>query len=210
MTETGHKAAPPTPLAAYVAVALISAVLGFGGVYAILDPADKSGPAGSGSAPLSQAAAATGDMARFVVRKPREAIPELIFQDGNGQPRTLADFKGKVILLNLWATWCAPCRIEMPSLDRLHQRLGGPRFEVIALSLDKGGAPVARAFLDGIKVSRLVLAADPTARAFATLKVTGLPTTLLIDPEGREIGRLAGPAEWDGPDAVSLIEAHSR
>jgi thiol-disulfide isomerase/thioredoxin len=111
------------------------------------------------------------------------------------------------VLLNLWATWCAPCREEMPSLDRLQKDLGSDKFEVVALSLDRKGAEASQKFLDETKVSSLKLYVDASAKQGTTLKIVGMPTTILIDKEGRELGRLAGPAEWDSEDAKRLITA---
>jgi thiol-disulfide isomerase/thioredoxin len=146
-------------------------------------------------------------MASFVFKKAPEALPELRFQDGQGQELTFDKFKGKVVLLNLWATWCLPCRKEMPALDRLQAELGSDKFEVVALSVDRTGVAGARKFLEETKVEKLALYADPSARLASALKAVGLPTTLLVDAEGREVGRLVGPAEWDSADAVRLIKA---
>jgi thiol-disulfide isomerase/thioredoxin len=146
-------------------------------------------------------------MAAFVFRQQPEELPAVRFQDASGGERTLADWRGKVVLLNLWATWCLPCRKEMPALDRLQQALGSDRFEVVAVSVDRTGVSGARKFLDEAKVEKLALYADPTGRMAATLKAAGLPVTLLLDAQGREIGRLLGPAEWDGDDAKRLIAA---
>jgi thiol-disulfide isomerase/thioredoxin len=146
-------------------------------------------------------------MAAFVFRKAPEALPEVKFQDGSGNERTLADWKGKVALVNLWATWCLPCRKEMPSLDRLQKDLGSDRFEVVAISVDRKGAEASRKFLADTGVERLALYVDPTARMSAELKVVGLPATLLVDAQGREVGRLLGPAEWDSDEAKRLIRA---
>jgi thiol-disulfide isomerase/thioredoxin len=144
-------------------------------------------------------------MAAFVFRKAPEDLPEVKFEDASGKPRTLAEWRGKVVLLNLWATWCLPCRKEMPALDRLQRELGSDQFEVVALSVDRAGLTGARKFLDEAKVEKLALYADATARMASTLRAAGLPATLLVDREGREIGRLLGPAEWDGGDARRLI-----
>jgi thiol-disulfide isomerase/thioredoxin len=146
-------------------------------------------------------------MAAFVFRKQPEALPEVKFQDAEGKQRTLADWRGKVVLLNLWATWCVPCRREMPALDRLQQELGSDRFEVVAVSVDRKGIEGARKFLDETKAGKLALYVDPTTRLTSELRAVGLPATLLIDRQGREIGRLLGPAEWDSEDAKRLIRA---
>jgi thiol-disulfide isomerase/thioredoxin len=146
-------------------------------------------------------------MAAFVFRKGPEELPRVGFLDGAGKERTIADWRGKVVLLNLWATWCLPCRREMPALDRLQGEMGSDRFQVVAVAVDRTGLAGARKFLDDAKAGKLALYADPTARMAATLRAAGLPATLLLDREGREIGRLLGPAEWDGEDARRLIEA---
>jgi thiol-disulfide isomerase/thioredoxin len=200
-------------------VAVIAALAGFGAIYATLGGGDNARaqaqatstaatapptelPRGAGSNPLSQ-----GHMAAFVWKKEPEALPDVTFVDGSGSARTLADWKGRVVLLNLWATWCAPCRKEMPALERLQKELGSDSFEVVALSIDRGGADAAKKFLDQIKVEKLGLYVDQTARASSALKAVGMPTTLLIDRQGRELGRLVGPAEWDSADAVRLVKA---
>ncbi len=145
------------------------------------------------------------------VRKPQPtAMPEFRFTDADGKEMTLADFKGKTVLLNLWATWCGPCREEMPGLDRLQAELGGDNFEVVALSLDRGGIEASQRFLDQIKVKSLATYVDATGKASKPLRVIGMPTTLLIDADGFEVGRLIGPAEWDSTAAKKLIEATLR
>ena len=120
---------------------------------------------------------------------------------------SLASFKGKVVLLNIWATWCAPCREEMPGLDKLQAELGSDKFEVVALAIDKSGSAGAKKFLTDTKATRLAVFADPTAKEGTRLKVIGMPTTILIDELGREVGRLIGPAHWDSAEAKKLIEA---
>jgi thiol-disulfide isomerase/thioredoxin len=146
-------------------------------------------------------------MAAFIFRKAPEDLPEVKFQDASGQERTLAGWRGKVVLLNLWATWCLPCRKEMPALDRLQREMASDQFEVVAVSVDRTGLDGARKFLVEAKAEKLALYADGTARLATTLRAAGLPATLLLDREGREIGRLLGPAEWDGEDAKRLIRA---
>jgi len=144
----------------------------------------------------------------FRVHASPQPIADLGFEDGEGRKRTLAEFRGKVLLLNVWATWCAPCRDEMPALDRLQQRLGGPGFEVVALSIDSGGASAVKRFYDEIGIRSLAIYVDPAARAAGSLGMVGVPTTLLVDREGREIGRRTGPAQWDGPEAVRMIASY--
>lgn len=136
------------------------------------------------------------------------ALPPIAFQDGKGRPVTLADFRGKAVLLNVWATWCAPCREEMPSLDRLQKALGGPAFEVVAVSIDTGGAAVVERFYKEVGIGALAIYVDPTMRAAGELRTPGVPTTLLIDAEGRELGRHAGPASWDDAEVLKLAARH--
>ena len=162
-------------------------------------------PSGPGTNTLS-----TGQMAAFVFKKSPEAMPEFVFLDASGKQRSLKDWRGKVVLLNLWATWCIPCRKEMPGLERLQKDLGSDKFEVVAVSVDRTGIEGAKKFFDGIKVAGLGVFSDPTVRATSTLKAIGLPATLLIDREGREVGRLTGPAEWDSAEAKALITAAQR
>ena len=144
----------------------------------------------------------------FNIHPQPRALPNVRFADGNGRGMTLRDLRGKVILLNVWATWCPPCRKEMPTLDRLQAKLGGPDFEVVALSIDRGGPFVVRAFYEEIGISALPIYLDETTDAATELGVVALPVTLLIDREGREIGRKIGPAEWDSPEIVTLIRGY--
>lgn len=154
---------------------------------------------------------AKGEIAALqVTEKPAPATP-LSFQNAKGEPVTLASFKGKTILLNLWATWCAPCRKEMPALDALQGELGGAAFEVVAVNIDTRNFEKPKAFLEEIKVTRLGYYADPSAKIFQDLKAAGrafgMPTTLLIDANGCELAHLAGPAEWASPEALAFVRA---
>lgn len=133
-------------------------------------------------------------------------VPDISFADEAGASRSLADFRGKVVLLNVWATWCVPCRVEMPTLDRLQGALGGPGFEVVALSIDRGGPEVVRKFFDEIGIQHLAVSVDTSTGAAFELGAVGLPATLLIDRNGMEIGRVIGPAEWDSEEMVSTLE----
>lgn len=134
-----------------------------------------------------------------------QPVPELRFQKAEGEPVALSDFRGKFVLLNVWATWCVPCRKEMPALDRLQQKLGGSDFVVVALSIDRGGPAAVRLFYEEIDIRTLDIYVDPTAEATATLKTVGIPTTLLVDREGRELWRKTGPAEWDSPQFLEAL-----
>ena len=203
--------------AAAAAAALLAASSGFAAVYVTLGRPDNAAQAPlavpvaePGVAAEPTGVARPGAMAAFVARKDPEALPEIRFQDADGRDRTLADWHGKVVLLNLWATWCLPCRKEMPALDRLQASLGSDAFQVVAISVDRTGVPGAKKFLEETKTQHLALYADPTARLTSTLRVAGLPATLLIDKDGREVGRLLGPAEWDGEEAKRLIQSAIR
>jgi thiol-disulfide isomerase/thioredoxin len=137
---------------------------------------------------------------------PRPVAP-LTFVDDAGHRRTLEDFRGKLVLLNVWATWCPPCREEMPTLDRLQQHMGGSDFAVVPLSIDAGdgGVSQVRQFYRTAGVTHLPIFDDSTGTAADTVGTVGLPTTLLIDRDGREIGRTIGPADWSSPEVAALI-----
>jgi thiol-disulfide isomerase/thioredoxin len=196
-------------------VAGLAAIAGLAAVYGIATHADNAAVAGplvvadAGSGAVA-AKPGQGKLAAFVRKAVPEPVAEFPFLDGEGNARTIRDWRGKVVLLNLWATWCWPCREEMPSLERLQKALGSDRFEVVAVSVDRTGLKGAKEFLAAMAVDSLRVYADPTARAASQLKAVGMPSTLLIDTEGREIGRLIGPAEWDSADAKALIEAALR
>lgn len=151
-------------------------------------------------------AAAAEPPAPFALLENPQPLPEISFQNASGEEVSLKQFQGRVVLLNLWATWCVPCRTEMPTLDNLQQGLGGEAFEVVALSIDRGGADQVRRFYDEIGVRHLGVYYDASAKASFTLGALGLPTTILIDRQGREVGRLVGPAEWDEPAMVEFLE----
>ena len=145
--------------------------------------------------------------AGFVLHPKPLETPEITFQAGSGRKLALDDFRGRVVLLNLWATWCAPCRAEMPTLDNLQAILGGSAFEVLALSLDQGGAQDVEWFYQDLGLRHLAIYVDPTTRAQRQLRVYGLPTTLLIDPDGLELGRLIGPTDWDSNEMVGFLRS---
>ena len=136
-----------------------------------------------------------------------QPLATVSFADENGNALTLDRWRDKVVLLNVWATWCAPCRHEMPTLDRLQTTLGGGRFEVVALSIDRAGVGAVRRFFDEIGIQHLGIFIDETMKASRDLRILGLPGTLLIGPDGRELGRLIGPAEWDTPEMVAFFES---
>ena len=141
----------------------------------------------------------------FAAHESPRPLPDIRFENGQGEAMSLADFRGKVVLLNIWATWCAPCRREMPTLDRLQAALGGPDFEVVALSIDRQGRPVVEDFYRELGLRQLGMYVDASGKAPRDLNALGVPTTLLIDRQGNEVGRLLGPAEWDSPEMVSFI-----
>jgi thiol-disulfide isomerase/thioredoxin len=151
-----------------------------------------------------------GNPLELSVFEPPRPVSELRIQDDQGHDLTLADFRGRVVLLNVWATWCVPCRQEMPTLDRLQARLGGKDFLVMALSIDRKGAEAVRGFYREVGVEKLAIYVDPSGKGSRSLAIPGVPTTLLIDREGREVARKMGEAQWDSPEMVSLVERTMR
>ena len=194
-------ASPGPRYVRWALLGLLALVAGGIGAYFSMRSASESEPA-----PL--ATPALEGVFVFRTHATPRPVSDLAFEDGQGRKRTLAEFRGKVVLLNVWATWCTPCREEMPALDRLQQKLGGPGFEVLALSVDSGGASAVKRFYDETGIRVLAIYVDPATRATASLAIVGVPTTLLIDRQGREIGRRTGPAEWDGPGAVRMIAGY--
>ena len=156
--------------------------------------------------PVEAGAPAVGAVAHFTPIDPPRPAPDVAFEDGDGRRLTLADFRGRVVLLNFWATWCGPCVVEMPSLDRLQARLGGADFTVVALAQDRDGAAVVEPFYERLGLAGLGVYLDPRGQVARVFGVQGLPTTLVLDRQGRAVGALEGPAEWDSPEAVALIE----
>jgi len=150
---------------------------------------------------------AQGDLAAFVIHKKRKDMADISFFDESGKERSLSEWRGRVVLLNLWATWCAPCRKEMPTLASLESKLGSKDFEVVAVSVDRKGAQTSGAFLIENHATALKLYADPSATILEKVKAVGLPASILVDRQGREIGRMFGPANWNGKDAERLIRA---
>ena len=198
------------PLIALVAIAIAAA----GGLAVLYG----KGASGKDEAALCPNAAATaerlsplakGEVAALAVDKRPAPAVEVSFQAPDGKKLKLADFRGRNVLLNLWATWCVPCRAEMPALDRLQVKFGGPDFQVVAVNIDTNRLDRPKAFFADAGVKTLSLYADPSADVFEALKVAGkalgLPTSLLIDKDGCEIGVMAGPAPWDSEDGAKLI-----
>jgi len=194
-------------LAAIAAVVTGAAIYGIGAMQG--NPADA---ACRPSAVLAKRLAplARGEVAAINIAAEPKRLPDLAFTDAGGQTRRLADFQGRTVLLNLWATWCVPCRKEMPALDALQAKLGDDKFQVIAVNIDTRNLDKPKAWLEEIGIKQLGYFADPSAKVFQDLKAIGkalgMPTTLLIDPHGCELGTLAGPAEWASEDAIRLIE----
>lgn len=153
---------------------------------------------------------ARGEVAALSPAKIPVQVAGLAFQDADGKPRKLADFANKTVLLNLWATWCVPCKKEMPALDELQKKLGSADFEVVAVNIDTRDPQKPKTWLKETGITSLSYFADPSARIFQELKekgrAFGMPTTLLIDKNGCEIATLAGPAEWASADAIKFIE----
>ncbi len=152
-------------------------------------------------------ALATGPMAGVIVHDKRKTLSTFSFKSADGKDTSLAQWKGRVVVLNLWATWCAPCRKEMPDLDALQKRMGGPDFEVVALSVDKKGAMASATFLKDIGVQSLAVYTDTDLKSLAELQAIGLPATILIDRKGEEAARLLGPANWSSPEAIAMVKA---
>ena len=155
---------------------------------------------------LSLAGVAAAEPGTMPLHEASQPLPPIAFADESGNPLTLDAWRGKVVLLNVWATWCGPCRREMPTLDRLQARLGGDRFEVVALSIDRAGVGVVRRFFEEIGIGHLRIVIDESGRAARDIGVFGLPATILVGPDGRELGRFVGPAEWDTPEMIAFFE----
>jgi thiol-disulfide isomerase/thioredoxin len=155
-----------------------------------------------------------GEVAALAVAQTAFRVPDLAFKDASGRELKLADWRGRTVLLNLWATWCVPCRREMPALDALQALLGGADFDVVAINIDTRDPQKPLAFLKDVNITHLAYYSDPSARVFEELKTAGkafgMPTTVIVDPSGCEIGTMAGPAEWASDDGVRLIGATIR
>jgi thiol-disulfide isomerase/thioredoxin len=154
---------------------------------------------------------ARGEVAAMTAARRPIRLPDLTFRDGAGTERRLSDWQGRTVLFNLWATWCVPCRKEMPALDELQAKLGGRDFEVVAVNIDTRDPDKPRAWLKEVGIERLAYYTDTSAKVFQELKQVGkawgMPTTVLVDGAGCEIGTLAGPAEWASDDAIKLVNA---
>jgi thiol-disulfide isomerase/thioredoxin len=207
---------PPRPTATrriplVIGAVLVGAVIGYFGVNSM--GAWKRGASGdaacNGAVDLAKKLAPLthGEVAALTMATTPQRLPDLAFEDAEGKPKKLSDWRGKTLLVNLWATWCVPCRKEMPALDALQAKLGGKDFEVVAINIDKGGSDKAAAFLKETGAEHVALYTDPTGKLFSTIKTVGMPTTLIVDRDGKEIARLIGPADWASPEAIAVIEA---
>ena len=179
-------------------VAAIVALVVLGGVAGIVHT--RSGGPG-GTLPLA------GTVAHFSLSNPRLPAPDAVVSDPDGKSLSLASFRGRVVLVNFWATWCIPCLKEMPTLDGLERALGGPDFTVAAVSIDRGGAATTAPWLEQNGIKNLTFYLDPESRAAFAFRANELPASVLIDRQGRVVGRMVGPAEWDAPEAKALIRA---
>jgi thiol-disulfide isomerase/thioredoxin len=143
--------------------------------------------------------------ANFVVHNSSRPLTAIQFEDEHGETRSLSDFQGKIIVLNIWATWCVSCRREMPTLDRPETQLGGPDFQVVPVSIDRGGIDTIRKFYVEAAVQKLPLYVDRSGQVLSTVGALGLPTTLIFNRDGQEVGRITGPAEWDSAEIVQFL-----
>jgi thiol-disulfide isomerase/thioredoxin len=212
----------PAPVAnrrkgALIAAAVLAGLGALAAVYGVLGLARNPGdPACRPALDLARRIEPLihGEVAAVRPAEDARKLPVLAFQDADGRPKSLADWQGRTVLVNLWATWCIPCRKEMPALDALQDKLGSPQFEVVAVNIDTRNLDKPKTWLHGIGVGHLAYYSDANAKVFQDLKVAGkaigMPTTLLIDPNGCEIASLSGPAEWASPDGVKLITAALR
>jgi thiol-disulfide isomerase/thioredoxin len=216
MNATTGAPAPKISAARVIILAALAGVgLGVGGLYgmgAFERNGDPAHAACRSALPVAERLKplAVGEVAAFIPARTPLSVADLSFTGPDGQPTTLAAWKGRTVLLNLWATWCAPCRKEMPALDRLHQAKAGPSFDVVTVNIDTRDPQKPKDFLTEINATRLVLYTDPTIGIFNSLKARGralgMPVTVLIDANGCELGTMNGPADWDRPQALALID----
>jgi thiol-disulfide isomerase/thioredoxin len=198
-----------------IGAVLIGAVIGFAGIYGFSGLKRNAGgdPACRPAVDLARKLAplAQGEVAALTMATSPLRLPDLAFEDADGKPRKLSDWRGRTVLVNLWATWCVPCRREMPALDSLQTKLGGPNFEVVAVNIDTRDSEKPKNFLKDAHLTRLDFFSDPKAKVFQELKAVGralgMPTSVLVDGQGCEIATIAGPAEWGSDDAVKLLTA---
>jgi thiol-disulfide isomerase/thioredoxin len=187
-------------LSAAAAAAMVAAFMAWRTAPPALPP--HSGPSVSAAE-----SAASGQPPFIPLDRPRP-LPPLSFVNGAGEAMTLADFHGRIVLLNVWATWCVPCRKEMPALDRLQATLAGADFAVVPLSIDHRGRDAVARFYRELGLSSLGIYIDQSGDAAYAINAFGMPTSLLIDREGRELGRVIGAAPWDGAEMMSRIKSY--
>jgi thiol-disulfide isomerase/thioredoxin len=207
------KATRRIPIA--IAAVVVGAAIGFAGVYGIggLRRNAAGDPACRGAVELARKIAplAHGEVAALTMATVPLRLPDLAFWDADGKPKKLSDWRGRTVLVNLWATWCVPCRREMPALESLQTRLGGSNFEVVAINIDTRDPAKPKNFLNDAHLTRLGYYSDPNAKVFQDLKAIGralgMPTSVLVDGQGCEIATIAGPADWGSDDAIKLIAA---
>jgi thiol-disulfide isomerase/thioredoxin len=198
-----------------IAAVAIGGVIGYAGIHGF-----GGFKGNSGGDPACRAAVETarrieplarGEVAALTMATAPLRLPDLAFEDADGKPKKLSDWQGKTVLVNLWATWCVPCRREMPALQGLQEKLGGANFEVVAINIDTRDPEKPRTFLQEANLTRLGYFNDQKAKVFQDLKsigrALGMPTSVLVDPKGCEIATIAGPAQWDSDDAIKLITA---
>ena len=215
MPERPLRAAATRRIPYVVGAVLFGAGIGFAAIYGIGGPkrtvTGDSACAEAVNLSRKLAPLAHGEVAALTMAAAPLRLPDLAFEDGDGKPRKLSDWRGRTVLLNLWATWCVPCRKEMPALDRLQSKLGDKNFEVVAINIDTRDPEKPKNFLKEANLSRLDYFSDQKAKVFQDLKAIGralgMPTSVLVDGQGCEIATLAGPAEWDSDDAIKLITA---
>ncbi len=194
---------------------LIGAGIGFAGVYGIgglkRNAAGDSACRPAVDLARKLAPLAHGEVAALTMATAPLRLPDLAFDDAEGKPKKLSDWHGRTVLVNLWATWCVPCRKEMPALENLQTKLGGPGFEVVAINIDTRDPEKPKNFLKDANLTRLSYFSDQKAKSFQDLKsigrALGMPTSVLVDGQGCEIATIAGPAEWASDDALKLITA---
>ncbi|HKO72864.1 MAG TPA: TlpA disulfide reductase family protein [Bradyrhizobium sp.] len=207
--------APMRRIPVAIGTVVIGALIGLAGVYGIggLNRSTTGDPACRGAVDLAGKLAplAHGEVAALTMATAPLRLPNLAFEDAEGKPKKLSDWRGRTVLVNLWATWCVPCRREMPALDRLQTKLGGPSFQVVAINIDTRDPEKPKNFLKEANLTRLGYFSDQNAKVFQDLKAIGralgMPTSVLVDPQGCEIGTIAGPAEWASEDAIKLVTA---
>jgi thiol-disulfide isomerase/thioredoxin len=199
-----------------IGAVLVGAVIGYAAVYgfgSLKHTAVAGDSACAGAVDLARKLEplAHGEVAALTMATAPLKLPDLAFEDGDGKPRKLSEWRGRTVLVNLWATWCVPCRKEMPALDSLQTKLGGPKFEVVAINIDTRDPEKPKNFLKEAHLTQIGNFSDQKAKVFQDLKAAGralgMPTSVLVDGQGCEIATIAGPAEWASDDAVKLISA---